>query len=70
LKRCATQKPANLCIYFNLHTFRLLKLRELCFGLFEDGDVGIGVFPEAEEILIGDFGFYAIADKGVGASQA
>ncbi len=32
--------------------FRLLQLRVLAFGLFQDGDVGIGVFPEGEEILV------------------
>ena len=29
-----------------------LQLRVLGFGLLVDGDVGIGVFPEGEEILI------------------
>jgi len=28
-----------------LHVFR--------FGLFQDGDVGIGVFPERKEIFVG-----------------
>jgi hypothetical protein len=31
----------------------LLQLRVLRLGLFQDGDVGVGVFPEGEEILIG-----------------
>jgi hypothetical protein len=30
-----------------------LQLRVLRFGFLQDGDVGIGVFPEREEILIG-----------------
>ena len=30
-----------------------LQLRVLCLGLFQDGDVGIGVFPEGEEIVVG-----------------
>jgi len=29
----------------------LLQLRILRLGFFEDGDVGIGVFPEGEELL-------------------
>ena len=29
-----------------------LQLRVLCLGLFQDGDVGIGVLPEGKEILI------------------
>ena len=32
--------------------FRRLEPRVLGFGLPVDGDVGIGVFPETEEILI------------------
>jgi hypothetical protein len=32
---------------------RLLQLRVLRFGLFQDGDVGVGVFPECDEILVG-----------------
>jgi hypothetical protein len=30
---------------------RLMQLRVLRFGLLQDGDVGIGVFPEGEEFL-------------------
>jgi len=30
-----------------------LQLGVLGFGLLEDGDVGVGVFPEGEEILVG-----------------
>jgi hypothetical protein len=39
----------NRLIYNN----RLLQFRVLGSGLFEDGDVGVGVFPECEEILVG-----------------
>ena len=35
----------------------LFQLRVLRLGFFEDGDVGVGVFPEGEEILIGGAGF-------------
>src|SRR5208282_4374294 len=31
----------------------LLQLRALRFGLLQDGDVGVGVFPKGEEILVG-----------------
>jgi hypothetical protein len=34
---------------------RSLKLRVLRFGFLEDGDVGVGVFPEGEEIVVGRF---------------
>ena len=30
-----------------------LQLRILRLGLLQDGDVGIGVFPECEEVLVG-----------------
>src|ERR1022692_153592 len=32
---------------------RLLQLRVLAFGLFQDGDVGVGILPEREEIFVG-----------------
>ena len=34
---------------------RLLELRVLCLRLLQDGQVGIGVLPQAEEILVGSF---------------
>jgi hypothetical protein len=30
-----------------------LQLRVLCLGFLQDGDVGIGVLPEGEEVLVG-----------------
>jgi hypothetical protein len=33
--------------------FRSLQLRVLGFGFFQDWDVGVGVFPEGEEIFVG-----------------
>jgi hypothetical protein len=37
----------------------LLQLRVLCLGLLQDRDVGVGVFPEGEEVLVSvlRFGF-------------
>jgi hypothetical protein len=32
----------------------LLQLRILGFGLLQDGEVGVGVFPEREEVFVGD----------------
>jgi hypothetical protein len=37
-------------------------------GLLEDGNVGIGVFPEREEILIGGAGFRGVALQCIGAA--
>src|SRR5258708_32530523 len=39
----------------------LLQLRVLGFGLLQDGDVRVGVFPEREEILIRDTGTRCIS---------
>jgi hypothetical protein len=36
----------------------------------EDGDLGIGVLPQREEILIGRLGFGGVALHGIGARQA
>src|ERR1035441_8738867 len=46
-----------------------LQLRVLRFGFFQDGDIGIGVFPEREKILIGGPGFCRVAGERVGAAQ-
>jgi hypothetical protein len=48
---------------------RLLKLRVFRFGFFVDGDVGIGVFPEGEEILLCRFRFGGVAGHGVSATD-
>ena len=59
---------------------QLLQLRVLGFGLLQDGDVGVGVFPEGQEIFVGgerpDAGGVGIRAlrgfrlQGVGASHA
>src|SRR5208337_700521 len=48
----------------------LLQFRVLGLGLFQDGDVGVGVFPEREKILIGGAGFGGVALHGVSARQS
>ncbi len=45
---------------------RSLHLRIFCFGLLQNGDVGVGVSPEREEILIGPLGFGIVALQGMG----
>ena len=47
----------------------LLQLRVLGFGLLQDGDVGVGVFPEREEVLIDSSRFGRVALHGVGAAE-
>jgi hypothetical protein len=39
----------------------LLQLGVFGLGLHEDGDIGIGVFPEGEEIIVGSVGFSGVA---------
>ena len=39
------------------------------FGLFQDRDVGVGVSPESEEVLIGRFGFGGVALHGIRTAQ-
>ena len=48
----------------------LLQLRVLRLSLFQDGDVGVGVFPQREEILIRGVGLRRIALQGIGAGAA
>jgi len=40
---------------------RSLQLRELRFGFLQNGDVGVGVFPEAEEVLVLDTSLGSVA---------
>jgi hypothetical protein len=51
-------------------TTLLLQLRVLGFGFLQDGDVGVGVLPEGEEVLIGGAGFGGVALHNVGACEA
>jgi hypothetical protein len=37
------------------------QLRVLGLGLLEDGDVGVGIFPQCEEVLIGRLGIGGVA---------
>jgi len=41
--------PASAC-----KTTLLLQLPVLGFGFFQDGDVGVGVFPEGKEVFKGN----------------
>ncbi len=47
-----------------------LQLRVLRLGVLQDGDFGIGVFPEGEEILVSGAGLGVVALESVGASDA
>ena len=37
----------------------LLQLRILGPGFFQDGDVGVGIFPECQEVLVAAFTVFA-----------
>jgi hypothetical protein len=47
-----------------------LQLRGLRLGLFQDGDVGVGLFPDRQEVLISRLGFGGVARGGIGAGDA
>jgi hypothetical protein len=47
----------------------LLQLRVLRFRFFQDGDVGVGVFPEGKEVLVCRLGFGGITCDRVGATE-
>jgi hypothetical protein len=49
---------------------RSLKLRVLSLGLFQDGNVLVGVSPQGEEILIGSTGFVGMPLQCVCAGEA
>ena len=48
----------------------LFEFRILGLGGDEDGNVGVGVFPESEEILICRLGFGGVTLHGVSAAKA
>jgi hypothetical protein len=65
LRGCDAKTP-QLCLPFshdllNSGTKLLLQFRVLGLGLLQDGDVGVGVFPKREEILISRTRFGCIA---------
>src|SRR5215472_14871797 len=45
----------------------LLQSCVLGLGLFQDGNIGVGIFPEGEEILISDARFGLVACQRVGS---
>src|SRR5208337_3411781 len=48
---------------------RLFQLRVLGFGLLQDRDVGVGVFPEGGKILVGGSCLGGVALQGIGAAE-
>ncbi len=46
-----------------------MQLRVLCLGLLQDRNVGVGVLPEGEEILICRLGFGRVALYGIRSTQ-
>jgi len=47
----------------------LLQLRLFRFSFFQDQDVGVGGFPEGEEILVRTFRFGGVACHHIGATE-
>jgi hypothetical protein len=59
-----SQCDGGIVEYLSAFKDLALELLYLCvfrLGLLQDGDVGVGVFPEREEILIGGAGFGCVA---------
>ena len=48
---------------------RLMQLRVLRFGLFQDRDVWIGVLPDGEELLVGNFCFRRFTSHRISAAD-
>jgi hypothetical protein len=48
----------------------LLQLRVLRFSFFQDWNVGVGVFPEGEEVFVGGAGLGSVALQRVRTGQA
>src|SRR6516164_499022 len=69
--RCCPASPLplgekSLGAQFHAHLMQLCVFR---LGLLQDGDVGVGVFPEGEEILIGGLCLGGVALHGVGTAE-
>ena len=47
----------------------LLQFRIFGLGLLEDGNIGVGILPKREKILVGRFCFRRLTFHGVGAAQ-
>jgi hypothetical protein len=48
----------------------LLELRVLGFGLLQDGDAGVCIFPQRKKVLISGAGFGGVALQDLGAGEA
>src|SRR2546426_11845558 len=49
---------------------KLFQLLILGLSFLQDGDVGVGVFPEIEEVLVGGAAFCGVTGEGVGTGEA
>src|SRR5882724_6023754 len=62
----------NWFVYLHIARFEsgLIQLGVLCLGLFQDGNVRIGILPSGEEILVGDAGFGGVSRENQTSRQA
>src|SRR5262249_48214344 len=69
--RMPSKPTSSLCEFSSSHRNQtpLLQLRVLGFGLFQHGNVGVGIFPECEEILIGSTCFCCVALHRIGSAD-
>ena len=64
-------------LFFNFFIFRkggrtfarLLQFRVLGLGLFQDRDVGVGVFPQREKILVCRARLLVVTSENIGAGK-
>src|SRR5215472_3032096 len=56
-------------VRFSAHPKLLLQLRVLGLSLLQDGDVGVGVFPESEKLLIGGLRLCRVAIDGIPTAE-
>ena len=64
-----TSKLREFCLSKREQPLISLQLRVLRLGFLQDGDVGVGVFLEGEEIFVGGFRLGGIACHGVGTTD-
>ena len=59
MRRIQVRAPIKTSIPADYNKVLLLQLLVLRLGLLQDGDVGVGIFPQGEEIFIGGERAYA-----------
>ena len=65
-----TRQSAIANVIIALHTALSNPVRPTpCLGLFEDGDVRVGILPQREEVVVSVLGFGSVTREKVCSSQ-